>query len=70
MSIYAANTTTVPLFDGVHETLFGMFSAATKYRQYRKTISELSDLTHRELDDLGLSRSSIKSVAMEAVYGA
>ena len=39
-----------------------------KYRLYNKTVSELSGLTVRELSDLGLSRSIIKSVAYIAVY--
>ncbi len=39
------------------------------YRVYRKTVSELSELSTRELDDLGLSRSMIKRTALEAAYG-
>lgn len=39
------------------------------YRTYRKTISELSELSGRELEDLGLSRSMIKRVSLEAAYG-
>ncbi|MDG2475221.1 MAG: DUF1127 domain-containing protein [Paracoccaceae bacterium] len=39
-----------------------------KYRLYLTTISELSALTNRELSDLGLSRSMIKSVSFSAVY--
>ena len=38
-------------------------------RQYRKTISELSSLTGRELADLGLNKSCIHAAAYEAVYG-
>ena len=38
-------------------------------RQYRKTISELSSLTGRELTDLGLNKSCIHAAAYEAVYG-
>ncbi len=39
------------------------------YRVYRKTVSELSALSARDLDDLGLSRSMIKRTALEAAYG-
>lgn len=39
------------------------------YQEFRKTVSELSDLTNRELADLGLSRSGIKGIALETVYG-
>ena len=33
------------------------------YLQYRETVAELSRLTDRELDDLGISRYEIESVA-------
>ncbi len=39
------------------------------YRMYRRTVKELAALDNRELADLGLSRSMIKGVALEAVYG-
>lgn len=41
-----------------------------QYRLYRQTVSELRGLSGRELADLGLHRSAIKSVARESVYGA
>ncbi|MDZ7710264.1 MAG: DUF1127 domain-containing protein [Roseovarius sp.] len=40
------------------------------YRAYRRTVSELSDLTSHDLADLGLHRSEIRRVAHDAVYGA
>ncbi|MGB3243561.1 MAG: DUF1127 domain-containing protein [Sulfitobacter sp.] len=40
-----------------------------KRKVYRTTCSELSSLTDRDLKDLGIPRSSIKRVAMEAAYG-
>lgn len=46
-----------------------LMSAASDYmdrrRAYRSTVRELSTLNH-ELADLGLSRSMIRSVALEA----
>ncbi len=39
------------------------------YRVYRRSINELSDLSSRELADLGLHRSEIKRIAYETVYG-
>jgi len=62
---------------GVNADITGRISAVLKsaklrfanYRVYRKTIAELSTLSSRELDDLGLSRSMIKRVALEAAYG-
>ncbi len=39
-------------------------------RLYRATVSELSQLTDRELADLGIHRASIRDIARESVYGA
>ncbi len=39
------------------------------YRTYRRTLTELSALSARELDDLGLNRSMLQSIAFEATYG-
>lgn len=36
------------------------------YRKYQETYRELSRLTSRELDDLGISRSDIPSIARKA----
>ncbi len=38
-------------------------------RLYNKTYNELSKLSTRELNDLGLSRSGIAAIARESVYG-
>jgi len=43
---------------------------ATKYGQYRQTVKELSELSDRDLADMGLNRSFIKRMAIEAVYGS
>ena len=40
-----------------------------RYRAYRQTVRELEGLCDRDLHDLGLSRSSIEAVALEAAYG-
>lgn len=40
-----------------------------RYRVYRETLVELEGLSNRDLNDLGLSRSGIKSIALEAAYG-
>jgi uncharacterized protein YjiS (DUF1127 family) len=40
-----------------------------KWRTYRRTLNELSVLSNRDLADLGISRSMIVSVAIEAGYG-
>lgn len=38
-------------------------------RVYRQTLNELRSLTDRDLADLGIARSMIGAVAMEAAYG-
>jgi uncharacterized protein YjiS (DUF1127 family) len=35
------------------------------YIRYRETVRELSKLTDRELDDLGITRTEIRTVARE-----
>ena len=42
--------------------------ALAKRKVYRATFSELAGLTDRELRDLGIPRSNIKRLAMEAAY--
>lgn len=39
------------------------------WRLYRRTYDELSSLSARELDDLGINRSAIRSIALESAYG-
>ena len=40
-----------------------VLSKVRTYLQYRETVAELSRLTDRELDDLGITRYEIESVA-------
>jgi len=44
-------------------------ASAIKHYMFRKTVSELSNLSRLELADLGLTYGGIKSAAREAVYG-
>ncbi|SHG61298.1 protein of unknown function [Cognatiyoonia sediminum] len=46
-----------------------MAEASAQRKTYNTTMSELSALSNRELADLGLHRSMIKQVALEAAYG-
>ena len=39
------------------------------HRVYRETLAELQALSARELADLGLNASMLRSVALEAAYG-
>ncbi len=46
------------------------FVAARAQRKiYTKTVSELDALSNRDLADLGINRSMIKAIAIEAAYG-
>lgn len=40
-----------------------------RYGVYRETIRELAALSDRDLNDLGLHRSQITTIAVEAAYG-
>ena len=40
-----------------------MIGSFRKWRNYRRTVTELSSLTNRELDDLGINRGDISFVA-------
>ncbi len=42
---------------------------AAKRKVYWATMAELSALTDRDLNDLGIARPSIKAIAYEAAYG-
>lgn len=43
--------------------------ALQRRRVYNQTVSELRALSTRELNDLGISRSMITRIALEAAYG-
>lgn len=45
-----------------------VLSKIRNYMQYRETVAELSRLTDRELDDLGISRYDIDAVARGSVH--
>ena len=45
-----------------------LLSRIRAYFRYRETVSELSRLSDRELDDLGISRYEIESVARGHVH--
>lgn len=42
---------------------------AAARKVYRQTYAELSTLSQRELDDLGIARANIDEIAREAAYG-
>ncbi|MFK7938303.1 MAG: DUF1127 domain-containing protein [Roseovarius sp.] len=50
--------------------IYHVFQSVENYRNYRKTLNELSSLNARQLADLGLNRSNLRATAHEAIYGA
>ncbi|MGB7318095.1 MAG: DUF1127 domain-containing protein [Planktotalea sp.] len=48
----------------------GVKDARMKRAVFNQTLNELSSLSTRELNDLGLSRSMIRRIAYEAAYQA
>ena len=40
-----------------------------RYRVYRTTLNELSNLSERELRDLGIARSEVRGIAYKAAFG-
>ena len=48
----------------------GVATSVAQYRLYRTTLAELQSLGDRELADLGLNRSVLRSVAYRAAYKA
>lgn len=52
-----------------HQKREQMRQALIKRKIYRATFYELWALSDRDLSDLGISRSNIKVLAMEAAYG-
>ncbi|MDR9486300.1 MAG: DUF1127 domain-containing protein [Sediminimonas sp.] len=57
------------LFDRAAQVLKGLGERYARYRIYRETLNELASLSNRELSDIGMSRSQIRSVAYEHAYG-
>lgn len=48
----------------------GLVERAEKRLIYRRTLNELSALSSRDLADLGVNRSMLRSIAHQAAYGA
>ena len=73
MTAIAQNHASAPVASG----LFGRIGAAFQRMQenrarnviFRQTVRELSDLTNRDLADLGINRSMINRIAHDAAWG-
>ena len=58
------------LADRVATSVRAVGARYAQYRLYRQTYNDLAMLSGRELADMGLNRSQIRRVALEAAYGA
>ncbi len=55
---------------GTFDRLTAFISASVRQRRvYAQTLTELTALSDRELNDLGISRLAIPEIAHEAAYG-
>ena len=59
----------IPFADRLSGLRANLADKLAKRNVYLTTLRELQGLTDRDLNDLGLSRSDIKAIAMEAAYG-
>ena len=69
MAYAIANTTSASILDRAATFFANQRAAYAQHRMYVKTMDELKGLSTRELNDLGLSRSSLHDTAYMAVYG-
>lgn len=67
--VSSKRTATTSIGPRLAEMMREASEAYTAWRLYRRTLNELEDLSVRELDDLGLSRATVRQAAFEAVYG-
>jgi uncharacterized protein YjiS (DUF1127 family) len=69
---YAASTNglSTGVFGGIAKLYNAVVAELHNRRVYFATKNELSALSARDLDDLGISRSDINRIAYEAAYGA
>ena len=60
---------TLSFGDRIAEIRKDLADAWRAYRVYRQTLAELQALSPRELNDLGLNATMLRSIALEAAYG-
>ena len=63
------NATTAPTLADRFAALMSTLETRRKQRRvYRSTFNELSSLSNRELNDLGMGRSQIRGIALHKSY--
>ncbi len=69
MAYAVNNTSSVSILDRASAFITRQREAYALHSLYVQTMNELKSLSTRELNDLGLSRSSLHDTAYTAVYG-
>ena len=67
--VNTSRTASFGLVDRAVQVLKSAREALERRRVYRRTLTELRSLSNRDLADLGIHRSMITRVALEAAYG-
>lgn len=62
-------TASLPLFERFAELRATLAERFAAYRSYRTTFAELSALSDRELEDLGICRADIHHISRESALG-
>ena len=72
MAISKSSIVSTSFIERVSQLLIGTFFATIdrvkKRKEYLKTIRELDKMSNRDLADIGLNRSEIKSRALKSIY--
>ena len=61
-------TALVAVVGSIASFFAGIADSIRRYQKFSQTYDELSRLSQRELEDLGINRSMITRVAMDAAY--
>ena len=61
-------SSTTSLGQGLSSLRTNLAERFARYRTYRTTLNELAMLTDRELADMGLHHSDMRTIAFEAAY--
>lgn len=70
MAYTTKNIAISPAYSGVIANFIqAMKEKYAAHQIYRRTLLELSELTERELNDIGISHRDIDAIAYETAYG-
>ena len=66
--VTSTRATHVSFYDRLTALMSGVKDLMARRRVFNQTLYELSQLSDRDLSDLGLSRANVADVAREAAY--